>query len=387
MRYFLGLAVSCFLYFPTFAQDAQTVTLVFVTPQNDNVRNYEALIDDVSYYSENNSSSNNIDSRNSSAVNRNTIYLNNFQAGRHTIEVYSLKNGSVDERNGNSPVYSSSFNVREGFDTKIAVRGNGHVQFSERQSAFSNTSENNIQSNNNNDVQRDNNSSANNNIGRDNNGNDSKPNDTDQRNPGANVNANTHGNSNNVDDASSHNTSPANNGSYNQNTGANRRSATKRDETYTKDDSAGSTTNDANQNSNINNDRSPSGNRNFDPEKDNDQTTNSGKGRKHARINSNSPMADYQFNYLYETLSKQWLPGQKMKSINNEFSNSPDNFTTVQATKLIALVTEEGNRLQLAKASYHTITDPENFSQVYDLLKLESSRADLDKFIENFQDQ
>ena len=127
MRYFLGFAVSWFLYFPAFAQDAQTVTLVFVTPANDNVGNYEAVIDDVSYVSENNSSFNNKDNRNTSSVNRNIIYLNNFQAGRHAIQVYSLRNGSNEERNGNTPVYSSYFNVRESFDTKIAIRGNGQA--------------------------------------------------------------------------------------------------------------------------------------------------------------------------------------------------------------------------------------------------------------------
>ncbi len=380
MRYFLGFAVSWFLYFPALAQDAQTVTLVFVTPANDNVRNYEAVIDDVSYYSENNSSFNNQDSRNTSSLNRNTIYLNNFQAGGHAIQVYNLRNGSDEERNGNTPVYSSSFNVREGFDTKIAIRSNGQVQFSERQSAFKNSTDNNIQGNNN-DVRRDDNASASNNIGHDN-----TTIDNDQSSSGTDRNSNGTGNNNDVNGSTS-NTFPSNNGSHNQNTGVNRRSATKRDDTFSKDDNAGSTTDGANQNSKINTDPSEPGNGNFDHENNNDQTIDNKSATKHARINSNSPMFDYQFNYLYETLSKQWIPGQKMKNINNEFANSGDNFTTVQATKLIALVTEEGNRLQLAKSAYHAITDPENFSHVYDLLKLESSREELDKFIGNFQDQ
>jgi hypothetical protein len=382
MRHFLGFAVSWFLYFPAFAQDAQTVTLVFVTPANDNVGNYEAVIDDVSYFSENNSSFNNQDNRNKSSVNRDIIYLNNFQAGRHAIQVYSLKNGSNEERNGNTPVYSSSFNVRESFDTKIAIRGNGQVQFSERQSVFNNSVANNRQRNNN-DVRRDDNASASDNIGPDNN----NTTDNDQSGKRANGTYNKHGNSNDVDNASIPNTTQAHNGSYNQNTGVNRRSASKRDGTFAKDDNAGSTTEGANQNSRIDTDPSEPGNRNFDHENNNAQIINKGLGSKHTRINSKPPLADYQFNYLYETFSKQWLPGQKMKNINNEFANSGDNFTTVQVTKLIALVTEEGNRLQLAKSVYHAITDPENFSQVCDLLKLESSREDLNKFIDNFQDQ
>ena len=382
MRYFLGFAISCFFYFPTFAQDAQTVMLVFVRPANDNVKNYEAVIDDVSYYSENNSSFNNPDSRNSSSANRNTIYLNNFQAGRHSIQVYSLRNGSDEERNGNTPVFSSSFNVREGFDTKIAIRGNGQVQFSERQSVFNNSADNNIQRNNN-DARREDDASSSNNIGRDNNNTV----DNDQSGSGVNGTSNTPGNNKDVDEASTPNSTTANNGSYNQSAGVNRRSATKRDDTFANQDNDGSATERVNQNSRINTDHNDRGNRNFDQGKNNDQIINKGSGRKHTRINSNPPMADYQFNYLYETLSKQWLPGQKMKNINNEFANSGDNFTTAQATKLIALVTEEGNRLQLAKSAYHAITDPENFSQVYDLLKLESSRADLDRFIENLQNQ
>ena len=74
-----------------------------------------------------------------------------------------------------------------------------------------------------------------------------------------------------------------------------------------------------------------------------------------------------------------------MKTLSNEFLNAEDNFTTSQAKKLILLVTEEGNRLKLAKSSYQCITDPENFRQLEDVLRYQTSRDELDDFINEGQ--
>ena len=76
MRSLSLFIVSSFIAVSSFAQSNQTVTLVFVTAANDNYKNYEAVIDDISYYSENTT-----DNNNRTSNNRNTIWLNNFQSG------------------------------------------------------------------------------------------------------------------------------------------------------------------------------------------------------------------------------------------------------------------------------------------------------------------
>jgi Domain of unknown function (DUF4476) len=368
MRYLFTLIIGCLFTLPTFAQDAQTVTLVFVTPANDNYKNYEAVIDDVSYYSENTPSAN---SQGTAALpsGRNTIFLNNFQAGRHTIQVYSLRNGSNDERADNTPIYSSTFNVREGFDTKIAIRGNGQVQFSERQGAMNGSTGNTLK--------RDADLNNSNSTTTDNNAQGGSPGKVD--------------NINDANDRQAPATQPDNETYQDQNTNGTKRSATKRGDGAPNYDSENNVNGQSSNSNNIgrNNNNVDDGDvrqRNDNPDRDNnDRDLSTGNAKRNSRINSNPPMADYQFNYLYETISKQWLPGQKMKNLSNEFENSGDNFTTQQAKKLVELVTEEGNRLQLAKSSYHTITDPENFSAMYDVLRLESNKEELDKFVRDFQ--
>ena len=51
---------------------------------------------------------------------------------------------------------------------------------------------------------------------------------------------------------------------------------------------------------------------------------------------------------------------------------------------LIEQVSDEANRLQLAKASYRNITDPANFSQMYELLNTQSSKNDLSAYVSSY---
>lgn len=321
MRSLSLFIVSSIFALSSFAQFNQTVTLVFVTAANDNYKNYEAVIDDVSYYSENIA-----DNNNRTNNNRNTIWLNNFQPGQHTIQVYSLKNGSNEERSNNTAIYSSTFNVRQGFDTKIAVRNNGQVQFSERQSA-----------------------------------NNSSTNQTTDNNNGNN------------------------DGTYNKNT-TNRNDRIKRDRNNTNpnnDSDNGTVTNDGDSDGNYNN---GTVNRNGRMKRDrNNSNTNGGNDDQNNDYNKKMPMDNNQFSQLLETIRKQWIPGSKMTAVRNEFVISGHYFTTMQAKQLIEFVTDENNRLQLGKASYPTITDPENFRQLYDVFRNQASKDEMDNYIRDYQ--
>ncbi len=95
-------------------------------------------------------------------------------------------------------------------------------------------------------------------------------------------------------------------------------------------------------------------------------------------------MSDANFNSLYQTIRQQWPASVQMNSLTNAFNNTANYFTTYQASRLIQLVSAESNRLQLAKLSYRAIVDRNNFNQIYDLLGSQSSRNELQAYVNNY---
>ncbi len=339
-----------------FSQNPQTVTLTFVSSGNDSHKDYEAVIDNVSYFSANNSKE---DSQQKPDVSQNTMWLDNFLPGKHSIKVYSIRKGSGEERTGNSPVYISTFMVKEGLDTKIAVKSNGHAHVTEKLSSS---------------VKKFDNSNK---INKDANGTNKNISSVDNKISGIKSSAGE-----NDDFENDYKKKPFTPASVEQNDsnisgtgnfdGQERRSSKRVDTAIVYKNEKDQNALNAGKNSKgklkseIRTDKSGSG---FDKEHNDD--------------NTKQPMNDDQFNDLYESVRNQWLPGQKMKTLSNEFLNAEDNFSTAQAKKLIKLLTEEGNRLKLAKAVYPCITDPENFSDLDTLLRYKASRGELDNFVSN----
>jgi hypothetical protein len=104
-------------------------------------------------------------------------------------------------------------------------------------------------------------------------------------------------------------------------------------------------------------------------------------------VNNNqyrSPMTDADFNILMKDVKKQWLPGAKMNALSSAFNNTNNYFSTSQANQLIRLVSDEDNRLQLAKSAYARITDPGNFSQLYDLFSSQARKDELRNYINSY---
>ena len=97
-----------------------------------------------------------------------------------------------------------------------------------------------------------------------------------------------------------------------------------------------------------------------------------------------TPMSDQTFNALIADIRRQWQPGAKKTAAINAFTKADNYFTTFQAGQLIELDNNETNRLEMAKASYHTITDPNNFMQVYELFPTQSYRDNLVMYVRNF---
>jgi hypothetical protein len=100
--------------------------------------------------------------------------------------------------------------------------------------------------------------------------------------------------------------------------------------------------------------------------------------------NSNLAMSDANFNTLYNNIQQQYPVASQMNSLSNAFNNTNNYFTTYQARQLIQLVTSESNRLQLAKSSYRSITDPVNFSQLYNLFSSQASKNELAAYVNNY---
>jgi len=99
--------------------------------------------------------------------------------------------------------------------------------------------------------------------------------------------------------------------------------------------------------------------------------------------NTNVAMTDANFNSLFRTIQQQWPVSAQMSSLNNVFSNTANYFTVYQASQLIQIVSAESNRLQLAKLSYRSITDPDNFNQIYNLLSTQASKNELATYVNN----
>jgi hypothetical protein len=100
----------------------------------------------------------------------------------------------------------------------------------------------------------------------------------------------------------------------------------------------------------------------------------------------NGTMSDVSFNSLFETIQQQWPVSTQMNSLTNAFNNSNNYFTSYQASRLIQIVSAESNRLQLAKLSYRSTVDRDNFYQVYELLKSQASRNELENFVNNYHE-
>jgi Domain of unknown function (DUF4476) len=352
MRYLLIGIGANLLSCVAFSQALPTITLVFVAADNNKYKNYEAVIDEVSYYSEQPVSAKSND--------RNTIWLKNAQAGRHRIAIYKIKKGSHEERSSTTPVAMSSFTVRQGFDTKIAVKTNGQLQFSERASGANyNVSGKDAPSNGDIGLTK---STGNTAVDK----NLNKPGSSNKKN-------HKDANSNNVDAAKDNRPQNEEDSYNNENIEPGDRHSRKRIDTGVIKISSNSAAVET---------------KKVLPVRKRSTIGRSTNALDDQQINDEplSAIDDKQFNEFYEMLRNQWLPGQRMKTLISEFSNTGDLFTTAQAKKMILLINEDGNRLKLAKSSYHSISDPENFKEMDDVLRHKTSRAQLDKFVQDGAD-
>jgi len=97
-----------------------------------------------------------------------------------------------------------------------------------------------------------------------------------------------------------------------------------------------------------------------------------------------TPMGDDAFNELLFNVRANLLQFLKVSYETEVFNNANNYFTTNQVRQLLLLINAENNRLDLAKLSYKTVTDPGNFSQLNNIFTSQSSRDDLASFVKNY---
>jgi hypothetical protein len=121
--------ITLLLSIVTIAVSAQNVTITFQGANRN--RNYQVIVDDVSYYSANNVSTNG----------RSVVSIPNLEAGSHNLKVYRLNSnagvytdGTTTNTINGTEVYSKTFQLRQGYDMNIVVRNNGAVSFTEKRS-------------------------------------------------------------------------------------------------------------------------------------------------------------------------------------------------------------------------------------------------------------
>jgi hypothetical protein len=91
-------------------------------------------------------------------------------------------------------------------------------------------------------------------------------------------------------------------------------------------------------------------------------------------------MSDAAFNDVLHSVKGKWFQSGKVSALRDQFNNASNYFSTLQARQLLALISSETTRLELAKASYRNIVDKYSFNQLYDLFS-QNNQNELDRYI------
>jgi hypothetical protein len=106
--------------------------------------------------------------------------------------------------------------------------------------------------------------------------------------------------------------------------------------------------------------------------------------RKGYGATTRTPMSTTNFNNLMRNVRSQNTVERRNAYLLSTF-NSPNNyFTSSQTVQLLQQVRSESDRLPLAKASFRSVTDPNNFGTVYNLFTVLSYRYELEDYVSNY---
>lgn len=92
-----------------------------------------------------------------------------------------------------------------------------------------------------------------------------------------------------------------------------------------------------------------------------------------------------QFNTILRNLKAQATTTSRNSYLNSVFNTPNTSFTSIQVVQLLQQIRLEADRLPLAKLSFRTVTDPDNFSPVYGLFNVQANRTELENYV-NYYD-
>jgi len=102
-------------------------------------------------------------------------------------------------------------------------------------------------------------------------------------------------------------------------------------------------------------------------------------------VNTGAGMSQTDYDNLYETVKNAWTSSSRVQSLSDAFNKSGNYFTTYQVSQLLSLISNENDRLPLAKTAYDNIVDVNNYSQLYALFNSTANRNDLANFASGMQ--
>ena len=94
-----------------------------------------------------------------------------------------------------------------------------------------------------------------------------------------------------------------------------------------------------------------------------------------------TPLPTAQFNQLMTTVRNQYQQPGKYAVLKDAFSLSNNYYTSSQIRQLLTPITNENERLALAKMSYARVSDPTNFSTLNNLFSTQANRNELTNFV------
>lgn len=109
--------------------------------------------------------------------------------------------------------------------------------------------------------------------------------------------------------------------------------------------------------------------------------------RKGASVTANTPMSTADFNIVLRDLRAQRTTQTRNSFLTTKFNTPNTYFTTNQVVQLLQQVRVESDRLPLAKLSFSTVTDPNNFGSVYNLFTTQANKYELEDHVNGFDEE
>jgi hypothetical protein len=88
------------------------------------------------------------------------------------------------------------------------------------------------------------------------------------------------------------------------------------------------------------------------------------------------------FSLVLEKVNNHILPWDKVRDARDAFNNTSYYFSTSQIRQILSVILTENDRLDLAKLAWSRVSDPSSFTQLFDLFSSQSSRNDLNAYIQ-----